>query len=478
MPRPLLWGIDGAFALCDAELVWSRSVPARTFRLHHTPSLIIRAGIVTGRRAGEFPELFPTAHMATTSPPSDEYADEAARPPSVPGVDVPLCVDLDGTLVKSDTLLDSVLLIARQRPLALLRIPGWIARGKANFKQEVTSAVALDVEHLPYNRPLLEWLRQEAGRGRALYLATAADRVLAERVAAYLGVFRGVLASDGDTNLAGGNKLEAFRRQFGAHFSYIGNASPDTVLLQASEVPMLANPTRSLRAAFRGASPPLPVFQDRTGALKSWLKAVRLHQWAKNVLLFIPLLLGHAWFRKDSLLSLVAFVSFGLCASGTYILNDLLDVDADRKHPRKSRRPFAAGDLSPLAGVAAVGGLLIVAFALAVLMPRLVLWLPGSAEPLLEPFGFLKWLVVYTRYYPAVFAVPQAQTAAGCVCAERAVHSPYSGWQRGLRCAGIDVAGRFQRVLFPVTGFRKALQRTGGTARERRRRGRARVSGE
>ena len=150
---------------------------------------------------------------------------------------VPLCVDLDGTLVKSDTLVDSVLALARQKPAEILRIPSWIAQGKAQFKKHVTAAVTLDVEHLPYNRPLLEWLRAEHGAGRAIYLATAADRSLAERVADYLGIFAGVLASDGATNLAGKNKLEAFREHFGERFCYIGNAKPDVALLCACESP-------------------------------------------------------------------------------------------------------------------------------------------------------------------------------------------------------------------------------------------------
>ena len=111
--------------------------------------------------------------------------------------------------------------------------------------------MTLDVEHLPYNRPLLEWLRAEHGAGRAIYLATAADRSLAERVADYLGIFAGVLASDGTTNLAGKNKLEAFREHFGERFCYIGNAKPDVPLLCACESPMTANPHRALTAGLR-----------------------------------------------------------------------------------------------------------------------------------------------------------------------------------------------------------------------------------
>src|SRR6202012_981088 len=198
---------------------------------------------------------------------------------------VPLCVDLDGTLVKSDTLVDSVLALARHKPAEILRIPSWIAQGKAQFKKHVTDGVTLDVEHLPYNRPLLEWLRAEHGAGRAIYLATAADRALAERVADYLGIFAGVLASDGTTNLAGKNKLEAFPTHFGERFCYIGNAKPDVTVLSACESPMTANPHGALTAGLRRAGKaPAATFEDRSPTVKSWLRAIRLHQWAKNTL--------------------------------------------------------------------------------------------------------------------------------------------------------------------------------------------------
>lgn len=309
---------------------------------------------------------------------------------------VPLCVDLDGTLVKSDTLVDSVLLLARQRPADLARIPGWIAQGKAQFKDHVTQAVTLNVEHLPYNRTLLEWLRAEHGAGRAIYLATAADRRLAERVADFLGIFAGVLASDGQTNLAGKNKLQAFRERFGERFCYIGNAKPDVALLAACESPMTANPQRALRTGLRSTRTAVTAnFEDRSSTLKAWLRAIRLHQWAKNTLIFVPLILAHAWNSTRIGAAAVAFFSFGLCASATYIINDLLDLESDRRHPRKRRRPFAAGDLSAIAGLGAVFVMMAASFALAMVVLRMIRALPGTHAVLL-PDNFLFWLLLYT----------------------------------------------------------------------------------
>ncbi len=318
--------------------------------------------------------------------------------PTMPGL--PLCVDLDGTLVRSDTLIDSTLALARQSPLALFKIPGWLRGGKAALKRHITQAVELDVLHLPYNQELLRYLEEQHAGGRPIYLATAADSVLAHRVADHIGLFSGVLASDGAHNLAGTNKLEAFQQRFPQGFCYIGNASADLPLLSAcfasgAEV-LVANPTRGLLSGLRARKiVPTRSFLERSSPLRAWLKAIRLHQWAKNVLIFLPLLLAHV--RSAGLIAgaLVAFLSFGLCASATYIINDLLDIEADRVHPRKRRRPFAAGDLSALRGVAVVGLFFVLALVLAVAVPHVVSSLsPESA--LHRPFSFLGWLLFYT----------------------------------------------------------------------------------
>jgi 4-hydroxybenzoate polyprenyltransferase/phosphoserine phosphatase len=306
-----------------------------------------------------------------------------------------LCVDLDGTLVKSDTLHDSALAIARHHPRALMHIPGWLVQGKAALKRHLANLIQLDVVHLPYNRELLQYLEQQRASGRPLYLATAADADTANRIAAHLGLFTGVLASDGKLNLAGENKLAAFQSRFGDNFSYIGNALPDLPLLQHCQEPMVANPTPSLRAALRKARiTPIRTFDERVSPLKAWLKAIRLHQWAKNVLIFLPLLLAHAWTPALVAAAALAFLSFGLCASATYIVNDLLDLESDRQHPRKRLRPFASGDLSAVAGVVVVVLFLAAALTLAMLVPRVIDTL-SPAVSLLHSHRFLVWLGIY-----------------------------------------------------------------------------------
>jgi 4-hydroxybenzoate polyprenyltransferase len=159
---------------------------------------------------------------------------------------------------------------------------------------------------------------------------------------------------------------------------------------------MVANPDAALTSGLRSANvKPVATFTDRSSTLKSWLRAVRLHQWAKNTLIFVPLLLAHHWTRGSIAGGLTGFLSFGLCASATYIINDLLDIDADRKHPRKRRRPFAAGDLSAITGVVAVITLMIFATALAFALPKIVVAI-GGPDPALRPYFFAEWLAFYT----------------------------------------------------------------------------------
>lgn len=292
---------------------------------------------------------------------------------------LPLCVDLDGTLVKSDTLHDSLLVLARKRPGLLWKLPGKVLQGKAAFKAFVTESVQLDVTHLPWNRPLLHFLQKEKESGRAIWLTTGADAALARRVAAHLGIFQGVLASDGSTNMIGKNKLERLRAQIGS-FGYVGNARPDLPLLAGSAEPMVANPTLGLRWGMRARGIyPVQVFTEKRSLLRSLLKAIRAHQWAKNFLIFLPLLMSHQLKMASVLTAALAFLCFSVLASATYIVNDMLDIDADRRHPRKRQRPFAAGDLSPFSGMVVV----------------LVFLCASFFGARFLPWEYLVWLLIY-----------------------------------------------------------------------------------
>jgi 4-hydroxybenzoate polyprenyltransferase len=293
----------------------------------------------------------------------------------------PLCVDLGGTLVKSDTLIDSLLLLLRRRPGLLLRLPFHLFLGKEAFKTYIEESISLDVAYLPYNHELLRFLQHEQTQGRAIYLATGADLRLADRVAAHLGIFSGVLGWDGATNLNGPRKLDNLCSRLGSGaFDYVGNDTPDLPLLAHATEPMVANSTSGLRKGLRAQGiRPTRTFEEGANPLRSMLKAMRVHQWAKNLLIFVPLLLAHGLTSGRVLSAFVAFLSFSLAASATYIVNDLLDIEADRHHPRKRLRPFASGDLSAFTGLGMVAVFLVLAFASAGVL--------GSA--------FYGWLLLY-----------------------------------------------------------------------------------
>jgi 4-hydroxybenzoate polyprenyltransferase len=279
---------------------------------------------------------------------------------------------------------DSLLVLARTHPAGLFALPGRLLHGKAAFKEFVTSRVALDVAHLPYNRNLLQYLHDESARGRALYLVTGADIALAQRVATHLGIFTDVLGSDGEVNLTGTRKLDRVRSRFDGEYGYIGNDTPDLPMLAHAAEIMVANPSLSLRLRMRlRGIRAAHSFDEGPGSLWAilWtgLRAMRVHQWAKNLLIFLPLLLAHVHDARHMLDALLAFFCFGLTASSAYIVNDLFDIEADRRHPRKLLRPFAAGDLSAIAGVCMVAVFLSLAF----LGARLL------------PVAFTGWLLLY-----------------------------------------------------------------------------------
>jgi 4-hydroxybenzoate polyprenyltransferase len=293
--------------------------------------------------------------------------------PEVPvQVELPLCVDLDGTLVKSDTLADSLMILGRRRPSALLRTPFWAIKGKAHLKSQVASLVTLDVAHLPYNRPLLDYLRGEHAAGRKLYLATGADVVLAWSIAMHLGIFEDVIASDGTVNLTGENKLQHLEQRFAVDgFEYIGNAFADLPILLGARRAMLANPNHRLTSALKSRNILASrKFLDRLPLPVVLAKALRVHQWAKNLLVFLPLLLAHSLHVASVLVSVAAFFSFSLIASATYIFNDLLDLEHDRVHPSKRKRAFAAGDLSVATGLGLSSLLAVFALVTAAYLPR------------------------------------------------------------------------------------------------------------
>ncbi len=284
---------------------------------------------------------------------------------------IPLCVDLDGTLIRSDLLIESALALLARHPLSIFAMLLWLLRGKAHLKKQIALRVELDPSALPYNQELVEWLADQR-RHRHVVLCTASDVTLAAPVATHAGVFDDVIASDGDVNLSGSNKAKALVARFGEKsFDYIGNAPVDLAVWKHAHAALVVESGNGLSSAAAKVATVEKRFEVRRGGLRTWAKALRIHQWIKNVLVFLPLLASHRVLEVDSLIpSLLAFLCFGLCASSVYITNDLLDLPADRQHHRKRNRPFAAGTLPLVAGPVLAVILLVAGFGLAMFVSK------------------------------------------------------------------------------------------------------------
>jgi len=283
---------------------------------------------------------------------------------------VPLAVDLDGTLIRSDLLMESLAAALKRNPFTVFSLPLWLARGRARLKSELAKRSDVDVALLPYDPAVLRELRRQRAEGRWLILATASDTSLAQRVADHLGIFDDVIASDGRTNLKREAKARALTERYGeAGFDYMGEDRHDVpVWRHAREAYVVGKESLAGEARAAGKTVHVIAREPQSGAPLA--RALRAYQWAKNILLFVPLLTAHLVFDPDALLAAaLAFVAFSLAASAVYVANDVADLQDDRRHPTKRTRPLAAGELPIGQAVMMVPCLLAAAFAVAVLLP-------------------------------------------------------------------------------------------------------------
>jgi 4-hydroxybenzoate polyprenyltransferase len=280
----------------------------------------------------------------------------------------PIVVDLDGTLIRSDVLVESGFAFLKSAPHRFLEPVRWLAAGgKAALKSRLAEHAHIDVSVLPYNVQVLEWLREERTAGRSLVLATASHERFATEIAQHLGLFDKVFATNEQVNLSSHNKRDALVAEYGEKgFDYVGNSHDDVSVWASADRAYIVDPLAGVERTARKLGNVERVFESRSPQPKVWAKSLRLHQWLKNFLLFVPLLAGHFVGSAQLVLqTMIAFVAFGMCASSVYLLNDLLDLEDDRHHPVKRRRPLASGALPLLWGVALFPVLLAGAFVLA-----------------------------------------------------------------------------------------------------------------
>lgn len=278
----------------------------------------------------------------------------------------PLLVDLDGSLIAADTLHETAILLLKNKPWLMLHLLLWLLAGKQVLKSKLYTHTRLSVDALPYRQEIVDYLQAEQAGGRQLILCTGTWHQLAEQIAGKLGLFAQVVATDDKGNLTGKNKAQYALNTFGAQkFSYLGNEKKDRFIWQYANSAVVVGDAQLAELA-KTCCPVEQVFTPKKLTLKVVLKAIRIHQWAKNALLFVPLLLAHQAGSVSALLAVFsAFVAFGLCASSTYLFNDLLDLEADRKHATKRKRPLASGVLPIPQGILLSAGLMVVGLGIA-----------------------------------------------------------------------------------------------------------------
>lgn len=265
-----------------------------------------------------------------------------------------IAVDLDGTLTLTDTLHESVLSLVKNKPYISLLLFLWLFRGIAYFKQKVAKHSELDVTMLPYNLSLIDWLRQEKLDGKKIVLSTAANEKVAQAVVNHFDLFDEFIASDEKTNLKSANKRSALQERYGNKgYDYVGNSSADLEVWASASKAIVVNASKNVLKKVSRHMTVTRIFPADGFDILDWVRALRVHQWLKNLLLFVPLLAAHQIDNLESLSSLlIAFISFSLCASSVYITNDLLDLESDRIHPRKRFRSFASAKLPIVYGIA------------------------------------------------------------------------------------------------------------------------------
>ena len=260
--------------------------------------------------------------------------------------DIPLVVDLDGTLVPDRPSIRELLFLDDRGSQASLLVIKSLVCGKAQIKAYLSTVSEIDYTTLPYNADILELIRTAKSQGKKVYLATASDRSHAEKVAQHVGLFDGVFASDGVNNLTGRAKATALVEAFGeGGFDYVGDRSADIPIWAHARKAFVVSNSAGLVRKTQNLKVPVEALPTPRVTLKAWRKALRVHQYAKNALVFVALLTSHAYSPQTFLAALAAFAAFSLCASSVYLLNDLVDLADDRKHPTKRNRPFASGTI-------------------------------------------------------------------------------------------------------------------------------------
>nr|WP_312890870.1 UbiA family prenyltransferase [Microvirga aerilata] len=309
----------------------------------------------------------------------------------------PLVVDLDGTLIASDLLIETAFSELGRRPHSLFEMLTALSKGKAALKHRLSEPVDFDPSTLPYDPEVLALIRQARAEGRPVYLASASHQRLVESVANHIGEFTGWFASNETTNLAGARKAQQLVEAFGERgFDYVGNDAADLPVWEKAAKSIAIRTPAGVRKKLARQCPEAEHLSHVRPTWRTWAKMMRVHQYAKNALIFLPILAAHLFTVEAFAQALLAFVAFSLCASSIYILNDLVDLQDDRGHRSKCKRPLPSGAIPLMHGVIAIPILFLGALAVgaAVSLPFLGVLLGYFALTTAYSFALKRMMVV------------------------------------------------------------------------------------
>ncbi|HEV7318896.1 MAG TPA: UbiA family prenyltransferase [Ensifer sp.] len=282
---------------------------------------------------------------------------------------IPLCVDLDGTLLAADTLWEGAAILLLRNPLMLFPLLFWLVKGKARLKHEVALRSGRKAEDWPYRQVVIDRLTEEKQSGRELVLVTGAAPSVAKDIADHVGLFASVMHSTHDLNLTSSRKRDALVERFGdGAFDYMGNSRDDIAVFEAARRAIVVAPDAAAEKWRRNHD--AERLDTGKASMLVPLKSIRVHQWAKNVLIGVPMILNHEVLHVDAIVSVViAFFAFSFLASAVYVINDLSDLANDRRHAKKRHRPLASGQMSVPTGLVLAGCLVLASLALTLLLP-------------------------------------------------------------------------------------------------------------
>ena len=317
------------------------------------------------------------------TPPVDAVVSAPASAP------IPLVVDLDGTLIRSDMLVESFLALVGAYPVGGLKALTALKDGKAALKAAIADRALIDVTTLPFDEHVLAMVRDARAEGRPTWLFSASDDRYVQAVAAHLDLFDGAVGTSQGRNLSGSHKADRLVERFGeGGFDYVGDHAVDAAVWAKARNGFVVAPSARLKTRIARQGLTVEPIGERPSRARAYLKAIRPHQWMKNVLIFLPMLAGHDFNVATFVACVMAFVSFSLTASSVYLLNDLLDLKSDREHARKRLRPFASGRASPLGGLMLAPVLLFTALAIAAFLPGRYLFVLGGYYALTLAYSF------------------------------------------------------------------------------------------